>query len=41
MERIAKEKAKAAAAQKKTSSSQTIESKIPADDDNDYDNLVS
>jgi hypothetical protein len=41
MERIAKEKAEVAAAQKKTSSSQTMESEILADNNDDYDNLVS
>jgi len=41
MVRIAEEEAEAAAVQKKASSSQTIESEIPADDEDDYDNLVS
>jgi hypothetical protein len=45
MARIAEEEAEAAAAQnKRTLSSQTTESEIPeipADDDDDYDNLVS
>jgi hypothetical protein len=42
MARIAEEEAEAASAQnKRTLSSQTTESEIPADDDDDYDNLVS
>jgi hypothetical protein len=41
MGRIVEEEAEAAAVQKKASSSQTTESEIPANDDNDYDNLVS
>ena len=41
MVKIAEEKAKAIATPKKTSSSQTTESEILAEDDDDYDNLVS
>jgi hypothetical protein len=42
MARIAEEEAEAASAlNKRTLSSQTTESEIPADDDDDYDNLVS
>jgi protein subunit release factor A len=41
MGRIAEEEAEAAAAQKKTLSSQITESKIPADNDDDYNNLIN
>ena len=41
MVRIAEEEAEAAATPKKTSSSQTTESEILAENDDDYDNLVS
>ena len=41
MVRIAEEEAEATATPKKTSSSQTTESEILAEDNDDYDNLVS
>ena len=41
MVRIAEEEAEAAVTPKKTSSSQTTESEILAEDGDDYDNLVS